>query len=64
MSAWDTGKRVDHRQERLNREKEDVQQNQFGTDFHPDLAEPITNDEAALIIEASRGLVSSDWRKT
>jgi hypothetical protein len=64
MSAWDTGKRVDHRQVRLDREKEDAQRNQFGTDFHPDLAEPITNDEAALIIEASRGLVSSDWRKT
>ena len=45
-AVFDTGKRVDHRRRRLELEEENVRQNKFGTDFGPDVAWPLTNDEA------------------
>ena len=63
-AVFDTGKRVDHRRRRLELEEENVRQNKFGTDFGPDVAWPLTNDEAAKIIFATRGLASADQRKT
>ena len=63
-TGFDTGKRVDHRRRRLELEEENVRQNKFGTDFGPDVAWPLTNDEAAKIIFATRGLASADQRKT